>query len=319
MCLSKNALNDTVFFVIGKKSPRKTLKEIDKMKGLDFEVFIGELLTQHGYKTQNIKGSGDFGVDVIAEKGNTKYAVQVKRYKSNVSRTAVSDAVAGKFHWDCEKAWVITNSYFTSDAKLLAKSTDCKLTDRDELKNMMKDGSTFASIFEGSSKKERRPFWRSIWGAITLIGIAALAFYVIRFIPQSSVDKLWNQATSVFSSGNVSNTIGNSNTSDPAPSVDDLTNSIDATDVNVNDGLDNVSPIILDSGDSLQPIESNQTPALIPTQVMDGSITDLTTPETPIQEATTELAPISTDATNLEPASSELIDSDLINSDAQNE
>ena len=186
--------------VIGKK----TLKEIDKMKGLDFEVFVGELLTQHGYKTQNIKGSGDFGVDVIAEKNGTKYAVQVKRYTSNVSRTAISDAVAGKFHWDCEKAWVVTNSYFTSDAKLLATSTACKLTDRDDLKRMMQDGSTFASIFEGGQKSPRKSprksKGRSIWATLLLIGIAALGFYAIRFIPQEPIDQLWQNTTSMISS-----------------------------------------------------------------------------------------------------------------------
>jgi len=262
--LLSTALNDSVIAVAGKKS----LKEIDKMKGLDFELFIGDLLTQHGYKTQNIKGSGDFGVDVIAEKGNTKYAVQVKRYKSNVSRTAISDAVAGKFHWDCEKAWVITNSYFTSDAKLLAKSTDCKLTDRDELKNMMKDGSTFASIFEGGSKKERRPFWRSIWGTFFLIGLAALAFYAIRFIPQSSVDNLWNSTTSIFSS----NSSGTS--------------------------TDDSSPIMLDSGDTLRPIPSTSTNIEITNQ---DKITDLSSSATSdalSEESTTDLAPVNSETQN---------------------
>ena len=273
---------------------KKTLKEIDKMKGLDFEVFIGELLTQHGYKTQNIKGSGDFGVDVIAEKGGTKYAVQVKRYQSNVSRTAISDAVAGKFHWDCEKAWVITNSYFTSDAKLLAKSTDCKLTDRDELKNMMKDGSTFASIFEGGAKKNRKPFFRSIWGTLFLLGLAALAFYAIRFIPQSSFDQLWNNATSIFSSSTQNSTnddtllIPNSSSPTTTQTGDIPTNNTPTSSTSAD------TPIILDTGDTLQPISPISRPVV---PILEGSsqISDLnptTTPESTPQETTTDLEPI---------------------------
>lgn len=115
----------------------KQLKNIDAMSGLDFEKFVAKLLQEQHYKTTNIRASGDFGVDVIAEKANIKYAVQVKRYKGSVSRTAISDAVAGKYHWKCDKAWVFTNSYFTADAKTLAKSTKCKLTDRDDLTNIL--------------------------------------------------------------------------------------------------------------------------------------------------------------------------------------
>ena len=297
--------------VIGKK----TLKEIDKMKGLDFEVFIGELLTQHGYKTQNIKGSGDFGVDVIAEKNGTKYAVQVKRYTSNVSRTAISDAVAGKFHWDCEKAWVITNSYFTSDAKLLATSTDCKLTDRDELKRMMQDGSTFASIFEGGNKKKRKG--RSIWATLLLIGLAALGFYVIRFVPQESLQQLWKNTRSIVSNINWPNSSEPAAPSQPVPStpltpattptVDPLTPILTPTpelpsgfaptvptglrpvtapsQLRPTDTLSEENNIILDSGDSLTP-----TP-VINTRPAIGTITDLN-----LEEATTtELEPIQSD------------------------
>ncbi len=242
--------------MIGKKS----LKEIDKMKGLDFEVFVGQLLEQHGYKTQNIKGSGDFGVDVIAEKRGVKFAVQVKRYQSKVSRTAISDAVAGKFHWDCEKAWVVTNSYFTSDAKILAKSTNCKLTDRDDLKKMMQDGSSFASIFEGSKKPNRRK--RSpLWGTFLLIGLAALAFYFIRFVPQQSFERLWHNTTSFISS---------------------LLN----TDANASPETEETPSILLETGDSLRPVtpvEPEPTP-LIPSSPNTGNTSTSADINTPISE-----------------------------------
>ncbi len=115
----------------------KQLEKIDAMSGLDFEKFVANLLRKQRYKTNNVKDSGDFGVDVIAEKSGIKYAIQVKRYKGSVSRAAISDAVTGKIHWKCDEAWVFTNSYFTSDAKTLAESTNCKLTDRDDLTNIL--------------------------------------------------------------------------------------------------------------------------------------------------------------------------------------
>ena len=73
------------------------------------------------------------GVDVIASKGAEKYAIQVKRYSKPVSRTAVSDAVAGKAYHGCTAAMVVTNNYFTAGARALARSTNCQLVDRDTL------------------------------------------------------------------------------------------------------------------------------------------------------------------------------------------
>lgn len=113
------------------------MRDIDGMDGLLFEQFVAERLQARGYQTENIGASGDFGVDVVASRAGQRWAVQVKRYKSKVSRTAVSDAVAGKFYWKCEGAWVVTNSYFTKDAKTLAHHTNCRLSDRDDLRNWL--------------------------------------------------------------------------------------------------------------------------------------------------------------------------------------
>jgi HJR/Mrr/RecB family endonuclease len=50
------------------------------------------------------------GVDLVACRGNMKYAIQAKRYAGSVSRSAVSDAVAAKqpdtclsIHWASHK------------------------------------------------------------------------------------------------------------------------------------------------------------------------------------------------------------------------
>jgi restriction system protein len=110
------------------------LADIEYMEGLDFEQYVCRLMEHQGYgDVQNVRGSGDFGVDILAEQNGTRYAVQVKRYKGKVSRRAVSDAVAGKYHFNCDLAMVVTNSYFTASAKQLAQSTNCTLVDRDTL------------------------------------------------------------------------------------------------------------------------------------------------------------------------------------------
>jgi|SRR6266850_7082865 len=109
------------------------LDDVDAMPGHDFEHYVGRLLQEQGFRITVTKGSGDLGVDVIARKDRVAYAVQCKRSGENISRRAVSDAVAGKQHYKCTQAMVVTNRYFRSGAQELAKSTDCILVDRKEL------------------------------------------------------------------------------------------------------------------------------------------------------------------------------------------
>jgi HJR/Mrr/RecB family endonuclease len=106
------------------------LADIDTMPGHTFEHYIAQIMEHQGYKTSVTKGSGDLGVDIIAQRDNVRYAVQCKRYDSNIPRTAISDAVAGKQHYGCTHAMVVTNQYFTSGAVELATSTQCIMVDR---------------------------------------------------------------------------------------------------------------------------------------------------------------------------------------------
>lgn len=116
------------------RKPNIDISYVDNMDGHDFEHYVAKLLRNQGYRTEVTKGSGDLGIDVIAQKEDIKYAIQVKRYSSLVSRSAVSDAVAGKAHYRCNAAMVVTNSFFSKGAQKLARSNKCRLVDRDELK-----------------------------------------------------------------------------------------------------------------------------------------------------------------------------------------
>ena len=109
------------------------IADVDNMNPYEFERFVGELMKRQGYITTVVGQAGDMGVDIVAQKGDKKYAVQVKRHSSRVSRRAVSDAVAGKQHYGCNAAMVVTNNYFTKGAVELARSTRCQLVDRNTL------------------------------------------------------------------------------------------------------------------------------------------------------------------------------------------
>jgi restriction system protein len=109
------------------------IADVDNMSGRDYEKCIARLLEHRGFHVQLVGRSGDLGVDMVAQKEGIKYAIQTKRWKNGVDRTAVSDAVAGMCHYKSDRAIVITNCYFRTGAKQLAKSNQCVLVDRETL------------------------------------------------------------------------------------------------------------------------------------------------------------------------------------------
>ncbi len=111
---------------------------IDCMDGHSFEYFCAEVLEKNGFKNVSVtKGSGDQGVDVLAEKDGIKYAVQCKNYSSALGNTPVQEVNAGKTFYNCHVGVVMTNSTFTPSAKELAQATGVLLWDRKVLQEMM--------------------------------------------------------------------------------------------------------------------------------------------------------------------------------------
>lgn len=114
--------------------------QFDNMTGEDFEEFCSRLFKSNGFGNVEItQGSYDQGVDILALKEGIKYAIQCKRYSSNVGNDAIQQIAAGKKHYNCHVAVVITNQYFTSSAIELAKSNNVLLWDRDKLIELIKE------------------------------------------------------------------------------------------------------------------------------------------------------------------------------------
>lgn len=106
----------------------------DYMTGEDFEIFVAQILVNIGFiNVRTTKGSGDQGVDILAEKDNIKYAIQCKRYSETVGNKAVQEVFAGKSFYHCDIGIVVTNNYFSKSAKELALETGVVLWDKDIL------------------------------------------------------------------------------------------------------------------------------------------------------------------------------------------
>ena len=94
------------------------------MDGLQFEHRCAELLRYRGFhKVAVTKGSGDQGVDILAQKNGIKYGIQCKYYSYPVGNKAIQEAYAGADFYDCDVAMVMTNSTFTRQARELADKT----------------------------------------------------------------------------------------------------------------------------------------------------------------------------------------------------
>lgn len=118
--------------------PAEQYTDFDNMTGVEFEKFAAHILSQNNFI--NIKmtpASGDHGVDILAEKDNVTYAIQCKCYSSNIGNSAVQQAHTGKSLYHRDIAVVLTNQYFTQQAKDEAKELHVKLWDRDTLNNML--------------------------------------------------------------------------------------------------------------------------------------------------------------------------------------
>lgn len=110
----------------------------DNMNGHDFEYFCANILRKNNFKNVEVtQGSGDHGIDILAEKDNISYAIQCKRYSSNIGNSAVQQAHTGKSLYHKDIAVVLTNQYFTAQAKEEANALGVKLWDRDKLEEMI--------------------------------------------------------------------------------------------------------------------------------------------------------------------------------------
>ena len=63
---------------------------IDELEGHDFEYYCADLLRNGGYQNVRVtRASGDFGVDILAERDGITYGIQCKRYDRRLFRVIV--------------------------------------------------------------------------------------------------------------------------------------------------------------------------------------------------------------------------------------
>lgn len=146
-----------------------SISQIDSLSGVEFEDFLTELFKSFGFATSTTKVTGDYGADLILSKGGKKCVVQAKRYSKTVGISAVQQIIGAKNHYFADDMMVVTNNYFSAEAKKLGQENNVKLIDRDTLTKMLigknisikrRAVGCLATEPESVMQIERRyPFW----------------------------------------------------------------------------------------------------------------------------------------------------------------
>lgn len=122
------------------KKRKRYPDEMDMMEGHEFEYFCADLLRRKGFiEVEVTKGSGDYGIDILAEKDGVTYAIQCKCYTAPIGVKAIQEAYAGRDYYDRMVGAVMTNQYFTTPAVEAAKKLKILLWDRGYLDRMMEE------------------------------------------------------------------------------------------------------------------------------------------------------------------------------------
>lgn len=110
------------------------INQIDNLNPYEFEEWVARMFRLNRFKAMPTKRSGDYGVDVIAEKDNERIAIQVKKFSKPVGIKAVQEVIAGMDYYNCYDGWVITTApYFTQASKNLAHTRNIKLYNKNDL------------------------------------------------------------------------------------------------------------------------------------------------------------------------------------------
>ncbi|WP_298911383.1 restriction endonuclease [uncultured Aliiroseovarius sp.] len=91
--------------------------------GHEFEHWVAAELGKLGWKANVTVGSGDQGIDVIAERSKKRLGIQCKRSSRPIGNSAVQEAYSGKAYYSLDAVCVLSNQTYTNSAKTIADQT----------------------------------------------------------------------------------------------------------------------------------------------------------------------------------------------------
>ena len=108
-----NRIRSPNYFIVTEKD---IANNFSRFEPFEFERLVAKLFERKGYKTTVTQERSDFGVDVLAEAGNDKIAIQVKHWQASVGGPDVHKTVGSMMTFGANRAMVVTSSDFTNQA-----------------------------------------------------------------------------------------------------------------------------------------------------------------------------------------------------------
>jgi restriction system protein len=106
--------------------------------GIDFEYWVADRLKDYGWETQVTQGSGDQGVDVVANQAGIRIAVQCKLYQGSVGNKSVQETLAGMSFFDLDRGVVVSTGKYTRSACELAAKNKILLLAPEDIPYMLR-------------------------------------------------------------------------------------------------------------------------------------------------------------------------------------
>ena len=109
-----NRIRAPAFFIVTENDIQNNFSRFEPF---EFERLVAKLFEKKGYKTTVTQERGDFGVDVLAEAGGDKIAIQVKHWQASVGGPDVHKTLGSMLTFGATRAMVVTSSDFTNQAR----------------------------------------------------------------------------------------------------------------------------------------------------------------------------------------------------------
>ena len=113
-----NRIRAPNYFIVTEKDIENNFSRFEPF---EFERLVAKLFEKKGYKTSVTQERGDFGVDVLAEAGKEKIAIQVKHWQASVGGPDVHKTLGSMITFGANRAMVVTSSDFTNQAYEIQK------------------------------------------------------------------------------------------------------------------------------------------------------------------------------------------------------
>ena len=126
-----------------KRLLQSNIYDIDLLSGEDFELFLYYFYKKHKCRVRLTPYTHDFGADLVVRKRGKTIVIQAKRYRDRVGIKAVQEVIGSMAYYRAKQGMVITNSYYTQSAYVLAKSNGITLIGRNALIRMIEEDKIF--------------------------------------------------------------------------------------------------------------------------------------------------------------------------------